>query len=80
MRPVTAIILILAITGCAQKTVIDEEGNTELSPQLAELPQCNASAWQLDGLLWFDSSIPVDNKPAQQVFDSAGRKCLMLFN
>lgn len=83
MRFSALAILVMTASGCAQQSQQSSQTLTELPPHVAaqaELPDCNASAWQLDGLLWFDSNQPVDSRTSQTVFDSAGRKCVMNFN
>lgn len=85
MRIISASLLAISITGCAQftQTAQQQDGEATLKTYQLEqrlLPACDAGAWQLNDLLWFDSSIPVDNSPEQQVFDKSGRKCLMKFN
>lgn len=86
MRLMTAAAVMVALTGCAgQSTQQAQQGGgvqqagVDGQQTLASVPLCDANAWQLDGMLWFDSSQPVDSEPRQQVFDSAGRECLMQF-
>lgn len=86
MRSIAVAAVVVALTGCASQSnqqaqqggVVQQAGEGG-QPALASVPLCNANAWQLDGMLWFDSSQPVDNQPRQRVFDSAGRECLMQF-
>lgn len=84
MRLVIIASLVLAVTGCAQHQSAEQRtvksATSERGTENVNLPLCNASAWQLDGLVWFDSSEPVNDQPTQAIFDSAGRKCLMRFD
>lgn len=86
MRLAITVALTMTLIGCAnfdlshQGTTTTNNSASKSGASTTEaLPPCNASAWQLDGLLWFDASKKINNRPEQAVFDSAGRQCLMQF-